>query len=63
MMVTCENCDGDGGFEVTVMVSKWGDCSEASKWIDCPQCNGSGWARGEGEPITMDDLPPPWGEP
>ena len=58
MYTTCENCDGEGGWEIT-----FGDgYSEESRWQVCPQCNGSGRVYGEGEPITIDDLSPPIGD-
>lgn len=59
MMTTCENCDGEGGI-FSWMTRYDGDYG---KWDNCPQCNGSGWARGEGDPIDIDDLPPPRSEP
>jgi hypothetical protein len=46
--VTCENCDGDGGYAVAT----WPSYADEERWVECPQCGGLGYVRGEGKPIT-----------
>jgi DnaJ-class molecular chaperone len=54
MMTICENCDGEGGYYYCH--------NEYEHYQQCPQCNGSRYVRGEGERITIDDLPPATGD-
>lgn len=55
-MVTCDNCGGDGGWP-----ARPGAYDEG--WVACPVCGGSGWVYGDQDPLDIDDLPPPVGDP
>lgn len=46
MMRVCENCCGEGGFQV----------EGVDYWIECPPCDGSGYVPGEETLIEEDDL-------
>jgi hypothetical protein len=60
---TCENCDGEGGYETaTFPPSKWDDPTPGGEWIACKYCDGLGWEEGEPLPLAEDDLPPPHGD-
>jgi hypothetical protein len=56
---TCENCEGQGGWEAPILPIKWDDPTPACEWIVCKYCGGSGWEEGEPEPIEQDELPDP----
>jgi DnaJ-class molecular chaperone len=55
-MTTCENCDGQGGFDY--VTTTWLDHSEryVDGWVECPACGGTGLVCGEPQPLSEDDL-------
>lgn len=56
-MKTCDNCAGEGGWEVAVMpASRWADPTPGGEWVRCPDCRGAGWVEGEPELLGIDDL-------
>lgn len=54
----CENCEGDGGFEVQTgsTCGRWGDPTPGGEWVDCPECDGSGFVEGHEHLIEQEDL-------
>jgi DnaJ-class molecular chaperone len=56
---TCEDCNGDGGFESGPHGYDRMTGEPITHWLPCPGCGGAGWIEGEAEPLSIDDLPPP----
>lgn len=58
-MKTCENCGGEGGFEIPYAGRNppWGDGADDGEWRTCRDCGGSGWEEGELPQLTLDELP------
>ena len=58
VFITCDNCGGEGGWEVAVAgrAPPWGDGADDGYWVACPSCHGAGWDIGEPENLTRDDL-------
>jgi DnaJ-class molecular chaperone len=56
-MTTCENCDGEGGFDYVATTWLDGGQRYVDGWVECPACGGSGWVYGdEPQQLTEDDL-------
>jgi DnaJ-class molecular chaperone len=55
-MNTCENCDGEGGFDY--VTTTWLDHSGwyVNGWVECPTCGGTGWVDGEPPQLTMEEV-------
>lgn len=54
--VTCEECGGDGGFDVPTGQYDHNDGSLYTRWDQCRNCNGDGWYVVDDEAMTMEDA-------
>jgi hypothetical protein len=53
----CENCEGAGGWVVSVDGAMLNDLSEYDeRWVECPACDGLGWVEADPEPLTQREL-------
>ncbi len=55
-VVTCTECNGDGGGESMPHGYDPVTGAPLTHWIKCTPCDGTGEAEVEFEPIEMDDL-------
>jgi hypothetical protein len=55
-IVTCDACNGDGGWESSPTGYNHVNGMPTTHWIACRLCDGKGEAEIEAEPRTLDDM-------